>query len=232
MSFGKIFYDGYDLNRYASISGVVGFTTNTTIIRQAGYSSYKRFYEDNAHLIAGRPISFQVFSDNSETVIAQAKQIDSIGNNIYVKVPIVNSVGESMIETINAILSMGIRVNITAVFTPSQISRLESELITSGTPTIISIFGGRISDTGIDPKLVIKDACQRFSSKQEIEILWCGCKDNLVIQNAKDVACHIVTLPDAVISRINRIGMSLESLSVDTVKAFLQDAIGNNLSVF
>ena len=227
----KIFYDGCDINKFGSYNNVVGFTTNTTIMRQANMLNYTQFYNDNKEYISGRPISFQIFSDDPDVVKQQAKQISSIGTNIYVKVPIINSRGEQLVDTAVELLNDGIQVNITAVFTSEQIDLLSPKLANVKTPTIVSVFGGRISDTGVNPKDIIKYAVDSFKNNKNIEVLWAGCKDNLVLQNAADVGCHIVTLPEAIMSRINRIGQSLNNLSQDTVKSFLKDALDGELRI-
>jgi transaldolase len=227
----KVFYDGCDIKKFGSYDNVVGFTTNTTIMRQANMLNYTRFYDDNKEYINGRPISFQIFSNDPNVVKEQAKKISLIGTNIYVKVPIINSMGEQLVDTAVELLNSGVQVNITAVFTTEQIDLLASKLTNVQTPTIVSVFGGRISDTGVNPKGVIEYAVASFKNNKNIEVLWAGCKDNLVLQNASDVGCHIVTLPEAIMSRINRIGQPLSNLSQDTVKSFLKDAVDGGLSI-
>ena len=227
----KVFYDGCDIKKFGSYDSVVGFTTNTTIMRQANMLNYTRFYDDNKEYINGRPISFQIFSDDPNVIKEQAKKISLIGNNIYVKVPIINSIGEQLVDTAVELLNSGVQVNITAVFTMEQIDLLSSKLTNIQTPTIVSVFGGRISDTGVNPKRVIEYAVGSFKNNKNIEVLWAGCKDNLVLQNASDIGCHIVTLPEAIMSRINRIGQPLSNLSQDTVKSFLKDALDGGLSI-
>lgn len=227
----KIFYDGCDLTKFASYPNVVGFTTNTTIMRQSNQLNYKKFYDQNAELIAGRPISFQVFSDDANVVLEQARAIHSLGRNIYVKVPVINSQGVSMLDSVKTLLNEGIMVNVTAIFTTEQLNLVRDCVLETQTPTIVSVFGGRISDTGVNPKEIISYAVQIFRSNPKVEILWAGCKDNLVLQNARSVGCQIVTLPDAILSRINRIGQPLDNLSQDTVKSFLKDAIDGGLQI-
>ena len=221
----KIFYDGCDLHKFAGYPGVVGFTTNTTIMRQSGKLNYAQFLVENKGLINGRPISFQIFSDDPTVVLQQAHQISALGENIYVKVPVINSRGDSLLDVVKQLLADGIRVNVTAIFTQNQLLDVSTAILDTQTPAIVSVFGGRISDTGVNPKEIIGYAVNLFSSNKKIEVLWAGCKDNLVIQNANDVGCQIVTLPDAILSRINRIGQPLDSLSQDTVKSFLKDAL-------
>ena len=227
----KIFYDGCDITKFGSYQGVVGFTTNTTIMRQSNQLNYKIFYEQNKDLINGRPISFQIFSNDKNEILLQAKMIYSIGNNIYVKVPVINSNGESLLDIIKILLDEGIKINITAVFTQDQIDLIQPIVLDTKTPTIVSIFGGRISDTGVNPKDIISYAVNLFKDNLSVEVLWAGCKDNLVIKNADDIGCHIVTLPDTIMMRINRIGQPLNNLSQDTVKSFLKDALEGALRI-
>lgn len=231
MSSPKIFYDGCDFVKFASYPNVVGFTTNTSIMRQSNQLNYKIFYDTNKELIQGRPISLQIFSDDAETVLAQARQIHSLGSNIYVKVPVITSQGESLMNVVDTLLKEGIQVNVTAIFTKEQIDTVAATIQSTQTPTIVSVFGGRISDTGVNPKEIIAHAVQACACNPKIEILWAGCKDNLVIQNARDIGCQIVTLPDAILSRINRLGQPLTNLSQDTVKSFLKDAVDGGLQI-
>lgn len=227
----KIFYDGCDFAKFAGYPNVVGFTTNTTIMRQSGKLNYKQFYEENKASIAGRAISFQVFSDDPFVVLEQARKIHALGENIYVKVPVINSRGESLLDVAKQLLNEGIQVNVTAIFTEQQLLEVSRAILDTPTPAIVSVFGGRISDTGVNPKEIVGFAVERVKSNPKIEVLWAGCKDNLVIQNASDVGCQIVTLPDAILSRINRLGQPLDTLSQDTVKSFLKDAVEGGLSI-
>lgn len=231
MSSPKIFYDGCEMKKFAVYPNVVGFTTNTTIMRQSNQLNYKKFYDENKELIAGRAISFQVFSDDSAVVLEQARQIHSLGTNIYVKVPVINSQGTSMLDTVKTLLDEGIMVNVTAIFTKGQLDQVRDCVVNTQTPTIVSVFGGRISDSGVNPKEIIAYAVELFKTNSKIEVLWAGCKDNLVIQNAADVGCQIVTLPEAILSRINRLGQPLDNLSQDTVKSFLKDALDGGLQI-
>jgi transaldolase len=231
----KIFYDGCDIKKFATYPNVVGFTTNTTIMRQSNQLNYKTFYDAHQELIGERPISFQIFSDDPDVVKTQARQISSMGSNIYVKIPVINSKGESLLTTISDLLHENIKVNITAVFTQTQLDSIHDTLrlcqCGKNTACIVSVFGGRISDTGVVPKDIIQYAVTLFKALNWVEILWAGVKDNLILQQADDVSCHIVTLPDAIMSRINRIGQSLDNLSQDTVASFLKDAIDGKLTI-
>jgi transaldolase len=227
----KLFYDGCDIQKYGAYPNIAGFTTNPTIMKQAAINNYRKFYNDNVNAIGGRPISMQVFSDNPSIILEQAKQIYSIGSNVIVKIPVVTSNGESNLNVIQEVLNNKIPINITAVFTEDQINEIASYIMNTSTPVIVSIFAGRISDTGKNPKEIVKIAVDTFKSNSNIEILWAGVKDNLVINNSDEIGCHIATLPDTILSRINRLGQPLQNLSKDTVKSFLQDALSNNLSI-
>ena len=227
----KIFYDGYDIAKYAPYPNVVGFTTNPTILRQGNIKNYKQFYESNKEYIANRPISFQVCSTEPEKVLQQAREISSIGQHIYVKIPIVDVNGQSMLQTIQQVLNEGIFVNITAIFTREQILDIFNILQSCTTPFIVSVFGGRISDTGVDPLDILAFAVDTMKPIAGCEILWAGVKDNLVLSKSSAIGCHIVTLPDAIMQRINRIGQSLDNLSVDTVKSFINDAVEGKLTI-
>jgi transaldolase len=227
----KIFYDGCDIVKYGSISSVVGFTTNTTIMRQSNQLNFTEFYNTNKKYINDRPISFQIFSDDVSMIKEQARKISAIGKNVYSKIPVINSRGEQLIDTALELLNEGVKVNITAVFTINQIDLIASKIVNVQTPTIVSVFGGRISDAGVNPKATIKYAVDSFKSNPNIEVLWAGCRDNLVIEYASEIGCHIVTLPDAVISRIHRIGQSLDNLSQEVVNSFLKDAVDGGLQI-
>jgi len=229
----KLFYDGCDIKKFGSYPNVVGFTTNTTLMRQSNQLCYKTFYDDNKEAIAGRPISFQIFSDDPDVVMSQARDINSLGDSIYVKIPLINSKGVSLLPTIVSLLDQGIRVNITAVFTTHQLDTIHIALhsCTRDTPAIVSVFGGRISDTGVCPKAIVQYAVHVFHSLPWVEVLWAGVRDNLIFQQAIDVSCDIVTLPDAIMSRVHRIGQSLEKVSQETVAMFLKEAEDGGLRI-
>jgi transaldolase len=230
----KIFYDGCNIDTYGSFPNVVGFTTNTSIMRQSKQLCYETFYETYKDVIAGRPISFQVFSDDPLVVLEQARSIHSIGPNVYAKIPVISSTGSSFLHVISTLIQEGIKVNITSVFTIDQIKSIYDTLYSlsrTDVPVIVSVFGGRISDTGIIPKTMIQFAVHLYSNLKFVEVLWAGVRDNLVIQQADEIGCHIVTLPDAIISKIQRLGMSLDDLGKDMVATFLKDGQDGKLYI-
>jgi transaldolase len=217
----KIFYDGNNINKYVDYPYVVGITTNSTFVSQSEFTSYTKFMETYSDKIKGRPISLQVWSEDN--MAEQARKLSALGN-VYVKIAIKNSSGEYNIPLINTLLEEGVKVNITCVYTVTQLNELASTLIKSSTPVIVSVFAGGISDTGQDPLPTIVKAVRLFKDWNNIEILWAGCKDNASIINADNLGCHIITLPDSIMDRINRIGTDLEKMTVDKVKLFNNDA--------
>jgi len=218
----KIFYDGDNIKKYCNHPQVVGFTMNSTFIKQSGAKSWKEFYLANEAHINGRPISLQVTNDDD--IETQAITLHSFGPSIYVKVPVLNSKGESNLAVINRLLENGIKVNITCVYTEKQVEEIFSNLQLHSTPAIVSIFSGGISDTGKDPVPTVALAVTLAKSYSNVEILWAGVKDNLSFFKCVETGCHIITVPDSVMDRMNRIGLNLHQMSIDKVKLFNTDA--------
>lgn len=218
----KVFYDGDNVKKYHTHPSVVGFTMNSTFIKQSGYSSWKAFYEAHREFINGRPISLQVTNDTD--IEEQALLLNSFDSNIYVKVPVENSKGSSNMATINLLLEKGVKINITCVYTARQIQHVFSSLVESSTPCIVSIFAGGISDAGLDPVDTVKMAVQEAARFKNVEILWAGVKDNLAFRKCNETGCHIITVPDSVMDRMNRIGLDLEEMARNKVILFNNDA--------
>jgi transaldolase len=218
----KVFYDGDNIQKYCNNPRVVGFTMNSTFIKQSGAKSWKEFYTANTSFIRSRPISLQVTNDDE--IEQQAHQLHAFDTNIYVKVPLLNSKGESNLSTINRLLGQGVKVNITCVYTNEQVQTIFANLENKGTPAIVSIFSGGISDAGHDPVPTVSLAVQLAKPFPAVEILWAGVKDNLAFQKCVETGCHIITVPDSVMDRMNRIGLDLYQMSIDKVKLFNADA--------
>jgi len=221
----KIFYDGTDIQKYGH-DDVKGFTTNTSFMKQAGKTNYTQFYEENKTVIDGRPISLQVWDENP---MNQCREIAALGPNVWVKVPIVNSNGESNIESIEKMRQDGLSVNITAVFTKEQCKILRSSLQKCSTPVIVSIFAGRISDTGADPFPIVQYAVNLYSDLEHVEVLWAGCKEVLSIRHAIRAGAQIITIPDSIISRLGRLDKDLNEFSIETARDFNKD--GQSLNI-
>lgn len=218
------YYDGNNIEKYANFPNVSGFTMNSTFIKQSGYTSYREFYNASYKFINNRPISLQVTSDN--TIIEDAKALSLFGSNVFVKVSILNSKGDSNLSVIKELLEQGIKINVTCVYTKQQILDTYEVLYNVNTPYIVSIFAGGISDTGLDPLPYIELAVDIFKSNPNAQILWAGVKDNVAIKNSIKVGCHIITIPDSVMDRLGRLDLDLHQMSIDKVKLFNIDASG------
>lgn len=214
-----IFYDGTNIKKYAGLDFVKGFTTNTTFMVQGNQLNYTEFYNTHKDLIGNRPISLQLFSDNCQEMVQQAKQISLLGENVYVKVPIINSLGESNNDIIEWLLFRNFKVNITAIFTEQQLLNLY-DVLCNKENVVISIFAGRISDTGKNPFEIVQFACKLYPKAQ---VLWAGCKETLSIRHAIDAGCKIITIPDSIMDRLSRINKDLTEFSQETVLSFKKD---------
>lgn len=227
-----LYYDGTNISKYGGLDFISGFTTNTSFMAQSGWGSYQSFYATNMAYIGDRPISFQVFGDSDETLLQQARDISNIGSNVYVKIPVIKSDGRSNMKIIRSLLQNGIKVNITAVFTLEQCRDIYTHVLDCcTTPFIVSVFAGRISDTGVNPVDTVRRACDMFKDMPNAHILWAGCKDVASITVAQDAGCHIITVPDVILDRIDRKGKNLTAFSMETVATFNSDAVRAGLTV-
>ena len=229
----KIFYDGTNIEKYSKLEYVVGFTTNTSFMKADGKLNYREFIEANKDAINNRPISLQLFSDDYDEALEQAKQISSLGTNVFVKVPVINSSGVYNTQLITKVLEDNININITAIFTVAQLDSLYNFIkdVNTNSRIVVSIFSGRISDTCVNPASIVSHATSLFSSFSNIEILWAGCKEVLSIQHAVDSKCHIITIPDTIMDRLSRINKDLSEFSLETVKSFKKDAVDGNIQI-
>jgi transaldolase len=222
----KIFADGANkpemLEMYAN-PFIQGLTTNPTLMREAGIQDYSAFAQDMLALIKDKPISFEVFADDFLEMERQAHEIANWGDNVYVKIPITNTQQKPSYPLIAKLATQRIKMNITAVMTLGQVRELLNHL-TPELPSYISIFAGRIADTGRDPIPLIKQAvtlCQRLES---CEIIWASPREFLNIFQADECGCHIITVKNAMLQKMGLIGYDLEQYSLDTIKMFYDDA--------
>lgn len=218
----KIFADTADLSAMAKASQhplVRGFTTNPSLMRKAGVADYRKFAKEALQIASDRPVSFEVFSDDRIDIGSQAHELASWGKNVYVKVPIVNSSGESLANTINALSAFGIKVNVTAIMDVKQCWKLKPVA-----PTILSVFAGRVADTGRDPLQVINDVRMAFWGYKDVEVLWASTREVYSVVQANRCACHIITLGPDLIAKLDLLGKDLESYSRETAAQFLADA--------
>jgi len=222
----KIYSDGAKLEDMISAydDGVVGgFTTNPTLMRQAGVSDYVEFAKKVLYRINDLPISFEVFSDELTEMEDQARYLATLGDNVYVKIPITNTKKESTCDIIKSLVDSGVKVNVTAIMTIEQLEHIKKYL-NSNTPTVLSIFAGRIADTGIDPVPVMKKAVDLFNECDVWEILWASPREVLNVYQADEIGCDIITITPSLSKKLKLKDKNLVEYSLDTVKMFYDDA--------
>ena len=222
----KIFADGADLNmirHLAADSRIKGFTTNPTLMRAAGVSDYKAFARDVLDIVTDRPVSFEVFGDDFPIMQAQAQEIASWGKNVYVKIPITTTLGESAKQLIATLSGAGIKLNVTAVMTLEQVE-IVAEALAPETPAVVSLFAGRIADTGVDPVPHMQKAAAILKHRPKAELLWASPRELLNIFQADAVGCHIITVTPDVLKKLALVGKDLDSYSRETVEMFYRDA--------
>lgn len=223
----KIFADGADKESMKTMYGqdyIDGLTTNPTLMRNAGIENYEDFCKDILTFIKTKPISFEVFSDDFDEMYRQAKIISAWADNIYVKVPITNTKGDYSYDLIKKLSNEGVKVNVTAIMTKTQIKNTISSL-KDDCPAYVSVFAGRIADTGQDPIDIMKYAVEQTSSMPNAEIIWASPRELLNIVQADQIGCHIITVTPDILKKLNKIGYSLDDYSLDTVKMFYDDAV-------
>lgn len=216
----KIYYDGNFPEKYKD--KVEGFTTNTSFASQSGCKNYEEYIKNYLKKTDGKPCSFQIWSDEDSEIIKQSIYLSSISDTIFVKVPIIKCNGRNNIEVIKKVIDMGIKTNITAVHTLDQINLIIDTLPSNGSSVIMSVFAGGITDAGQDPQTIVSHAVN--NSKKNVEILWAGCQTNLHIIQAEKCGCHIITIPDAIMNKMNRMELDLHTTSLNKVKKFMEDA--------
>jgi transaldolase len=224
----KIFADGADLDGITSLvkdTRIRGVTTNPTLMRQAGVTDYKAFAHKVLEVVPELPVSFEVFADDLPSMQAQALEIASWGKNVNVKIPVTNSEGLSTLPIIEALSAQGVQVNVTAVFTLDQ-TRQITEALSPDTFAIISIFAGRIADTGLDPMPLMREAVQIMKAKPKAELIWASPRELLNIFQADEVGCHIITVGHDVLGKLGIVGKDHTQYSLETVQMFRRDAQG------
>ena len=209
---------------------VDGFTTNPSLMRSAGAKNYKDYSLKILKVCKKKPISFEVFADNSKDMLSQAYEINSWGQNVYVKIPVVNSKGKFTGSVIKELSHKGIKLNITAVYTFQQTQMIYKKL-SKKTKSIISIFAGRMADRGKDPLPIFKKSISLTKKNKNIEILWASTREAYNYIQAKQINCNIITMPPKVINQINGFGKSFKFMTLDTVKGFLNDSKKSRFSL-
>lgn len=229
----KIFADGADIESIRKLyaqPNIQGFTTNPTLMRQAGIQDYKAFALEVLKIVTDRPVSFEVFADDINEMEKQALEIATWGKNVNVKIPITNTKGESTAGLVEILSAKGIICNVTAIFTISQLQEIV-KILDPKTPAILSIFAGRIADTGFDPVPLMLEAVKIAKSKPLSEVLWASPRELLNIFQADEVGCHIITVTPDLIKKLNGVGKDLAQFSLETVEMFYRDASAAGYSI-
>ena len=229
----KIFCDSANIKtvkEFNSNSIVSGFTTNPSLMRQAGAKNYKNYSLKLLSICKKKPISLEVFADNFDEMIKQAIIINSWGKNIYVKLPVVNSKGLFTGEVIKNLSNKGIKLNITAVYTVPQVRKILKNL-NKKSKTIISIFAGRMGDVGKDPLPIIKESVRLTKKLKRVDILWASTREAYNFIQAKNCGCSIITMPPTIINKISKFGASFQNLTLSTVRTFLKDSRDSNFKI-
>jgi len=229
----KIFADGADKSgmlEMAAKTFIQGLTTNPTLMKKAGITDYKAFALDILKEIPSKPISFEVFSDDFDEMEKQANEIASWGNNVYVKIPISNTKGESAYNLIGKLAVKNVKLNVTAIMTMEQVKNVAAKLNPS-VPSYVSVFAGRIADTGRDPLPLMKDCVELLKSIPTAELIWASPRELLNIFQADSIGCHIITVTNDVLKKLDLVGKDLTDYSLDTVKMFYNDATSAGFSI-
>jgi transaldolase len=222
----KIFADGADpegIRRMSANPLISGFTTNPTLMRKANVRNYREFAAEILTLIDGRPISFEVFADEFDEMETQAEEIASWGDNVHVKIPITNTRGEPSYGLLRRLADQGVQVNVTALLTLLQVREAAAAL---GTVRhgYVSVFAGRIADTGRDPLPIMKEAVELLRPYPKLELLWASPRELLNIFQANSIGCHVITASNEILDKLALVGRDLDDYSLDTVRMFFEDA--------
>jgi transaldolase len=223
----KIYADGADKAGMLKLNAdplIQGLTTNPTLMRKAGLTDFEAFARDILQTIMVKPLSLEVFSDEFPEMKRQGLKINGWGKNVYVKIPITNSRGESSLPLIQELASEGVKLNVTALLTVAQVKGVAASL-NPNVPAVVSVFAGRIADTGVDPVSIMTESKKILVGLPQAELLWASVREVLNIFQSNDCGCHIVTVPHDILAKAQKMtGMDLTELSLDTVKMFAADA--------
>jgi len=230
----KLFTDGADkaqIREMAQLSWIRGFTTNPTLMKSAKVSDYRSYARELVEVAPDRHISFEVFSDDIAEMVAQARVISAWGANVYAKLPVTTKRGEPLFEAVRALAQDGIKVNLTAVFTPEH-AAAGIDALAGGAPASVSVFAGRLADAGIDYRPIMRDAVTRARKTANVEIIWASTREVFNVIEADEMGCHIITAPAAVLKKLPSLGTKTAAeLSLDAVKAFRDDAVSVGLTL-
>lgn len=223
----KVFADGADLPGIRDLARnplVKGFTTNPTLMRMAGVADYEAFAREAIEIVGDRPISLEVFSDDFDEMARQARRIASWGANVFVKIPVTNTLGSPSLDLVRTLTADGVQVNLTALMTVDQV-KAAAEALAGGAPSCVSMFGGRIADTGRDPVPMMRESLALLEFTPQVELIWASPREVLNIFQADAIGCHIITVTHDLLKKMANVGRGLEDFSLDTVQMFHRDAV-------
>ena len=229
----KIFADGADLEDISILSRnplIKGFTTNPTLMRKANVANYREFARNVLSIITDRPVSFEVFSDDFPEMEQQALELASWADNVYVKIPVTNTRGDFSGPVIRNLTEAGVRVNVTALMTVDQVARV-AEHLSADTGSIVSVFAGRIADTGVDPVPIMARAVELLKPHPRAELIWASPRELLNIFQADSIGCHIITATSDVLAKLHLVGKDLDAYSLETAQMFRSDALGAGYTI-
>jgi transaldolase len=223
----KIFADGADLEtifELATRPGIAGFTTNPTLMRKSGVTDYEGFARKLLEHITDRPVCFEVFADEHAQMIRQARLIASWGSNVYVKIPVTDTQGAGTAAVVQELAASGVHLNVTALMTVGQVE-VASAALADGPPAIVSVFAGRIADTGRDPLPLMRAALAAMAPYPQLKLLWASPREILNVRQADDIGVHIITVTTDLLKKLDLFGRDLEDFSLETVRMFHHDAV-------
>lgn len=229
----RIFADGADLEgirRLAALPYISGFTTNPTLMRKSGIDNYERFARALLEVVRDRPVSLEVFADEPAEMVRQGKKIAGWGPNVNVKIPVTDTAGRFMGEVIRELSSSGVTVNVTAMMTRGQVERVLGS-VAGGMPAFVSVFAGRIADTGVDPEPIMRSVMDSLRSRPEVKLIWASPREVLNIFQAERVGCDIITVAHDLLAKLGSLGKDLEQFSLETVRMFREDAVKTGFSI-
>jgi transaldolase len=222
----RVFADGADIASIRKLADdplIAGFTTNPTLMRKAGVDDYEQFAHELLDCVTDRPISFEVFSDDFGEMGRQARKIASWADNVYVKIPITNTDGTSSLGLARRLTNDGVRINITALMTNRQVDAA-ADALDGGSPAFVSIFAGRIADTGLEPEPIMVRALESLRPLRDVQLIWASPREVLNIVQADRIGCHIITVTHDLLAKVGLFGRDLTDFSLDTVRMFHRDA--------
>jgi transaldolase len=230
----KLFTDGADKAQIVEMAKnrwIAGFTTNPSLLKKAGVKDYEAYARDLVAAVPDRHISFEVISDDIAEMVAQARVISSWGPNVYTKLPVSTTRGDTLFEAVRALSRDGVKINLTAVFTAEQAAK-GVEVLAGGAPGIVSVFAGRMADLGIDYRPIMRDAVARARKTSNVEIIWASTREVFNVVEADEMGCHIITAPADILKKLPGLGQKTGAeISLDAVKAFRDDALSAGLQL-